>query len=408
MSEQPTSSQVEAALRTTTEVLAAELGTPTDVRPDWTAFEWCIARAVVAMHGVSPLLSRTLRWKGPLDWEAFLQQQWNHTYLRHLRIDELLNELDVHSQLAGIAFVPLKGAELHAMNLYRIGDRPMADIDLLVAERDRTAMQLLLQEVGFHQTAVNWRHAVFEPDGAVRVKGIGEHVDNPLKIELHTRIAERLPVVEQDLTSLIWPADAHPGANRYPSQAALMTHLLMHAAGNMCISALRMIQLHDMALLGTTMTSGDWQTLLVDAADRRSWWMSAPLRCLARYYPSAAIEEAIVAIDRQWPLLPRLVRRSQSISEVSMSSLRVRAFPGIRWSGSLPEMWRYVAGRLRPDAETKQGRQRLAQQHPGAAADPWVHLSQGRRVIRWLVARPARMETMSSVNAALTRSMDDR
>jgi hypothetical protein len=133
--------------------------------------------------------------------------------------------------------------------------------------------------------------------------------------------------------------------------------------------------------------------------------MSAPLRCLARYYPSAAIEAAISSIDRQWPWLPRLVRRSQCVSDVSLSSLRVRAFPGIRWSGSLPELWKYVAGRLRPDAEMKQGRRSLAQKHPGAAADPWVHLSQGRRVIRWLVARPTRMETMSSVNAALTHSI---
>ena len=396
--------QVQAALRKTTETLAAELGTPADVRPDWTDFDWSIAQAAVAMHGISPLLSRSLRWEGPDHWEVFLQQQWKHTYLRHQRLLELLHDLDTRARRAGIAFLPLKGAALHSMDIYQPGDRPMADIDLLVAANDRAAMTQILLDAGFAEGWVDWRHAVFEAIGDSCAAGIGEHASNPLKIELHTRIAERLPAFERDITSFILPAAAQPGTNDYPSLAALMTHLLMHAAGNMCISALRMIQLHDMALLGARMTQTDWEQVLEMSLRSGNWWMSAPLRCLARYYPAATLDAAIVAIDRQWPWLPRMVRRSQPISEVSLSTLRVRAFPGIRWAGSLAEMRHYVAGRIRPDAAMTRGRKRVAEKHPGGAADPWVRLSQGRRIVRWLLSRPARMETMSSVNAALGRA----
>jgi len=52
-------------LRKITETLAGELACPTQHAPAWSDFEWKIARAVAAMHGVSPLLSRTLRWRGP-------------------------------------------------------------------------------------------------------------------------------------------------------------------------------------------------------------------------------------------------------------------------------------------------------------------------------------------------------
>jgi hypothetical protein len=53
-------------LRKITETLAAELACSSQRAPDWSDFEWKIARAVSAMHGVSPLLSKTLRWQGPV------------------------------------------------------------------------------------------------------------------------------------------------------------------------------------------------------------------------------------------------------------------------------------------------------------------------------------------------------
>lgn len=38
---------------------------PTNEMPKWSEFEWRIARAAAAMHGISSLLHRDLRWRGP-------------------------------------------------------------------------------------------------------------------------------------------------------------------------------------------------------------------------------------------------------------------------------------------------------------------------------------------------------
>src|SRR5580658_5033581 len=104
----PHSRALERTLRKITEGLAKELACPTEHAPDWSDFEWIVARAVAAMHGVSPLLSRTLRWRGPAGWTEFLEEQRAHTTQRHMRIAGLLQRLDCGAREAGVAAVALK------------------------------------------------------------------------------------------------------------------------------------------------------------------------------------------------------------------------------------------------------------------------------------------------------------
>src|SRR5271155_1229442 len=93
----------QAALTQVTERLAHELAHPTPKAPEWSDFEWLIARAVAAMHGVSPLLSRALHWQGPAGWADFLEEQRAHTVGRHVRIDELLLGIDRLARTQGVA-----------------------------------------------------------------------------------------------------------------------------------------------------------------------------------------------------------------------------------------------------------------------------------------------------------------
>jgi len=53
---------------------------------------------------------------------------------------------------------------------------------------------------------------------------------------LHTSLKERLPRAEVDVSRLIDSSKLLPGINGYPSRAALMTHLVLHAAGAMVFS----------------------------------------------------------------------------------------------------------------------------------------------------------------------------
>lgn len=396
---------VHAALRTTTERLAKELAAPTQRAPHWSEFEWRIARATAAMHGVSALLSGTLRWHGPPGWDAFLQDQRHHTHARHLRLQELMHQIDGAARAAGIALVALKGAELHSLGLYAPGERPMGDIDLLVDSRDTDRAARVLRDLGFHETVPTWKHRTFLPRDTQRPAALGEHADNYLKVELHDRLREPLPLRPEEITRWALAVNAGPGLNGYPSKASLMSHLLLHAAGAMAPRALRLVQLHDLALLSACMTSQDWDELLRQSRqDGGHWWSAPPLLILARYYPSAVPARVLEALIRVCPA--RLVRiaRRRTLSDVSFSHLWISAFPGIEWSRSLAQAARYVITRVRPSTETLALREELLRTHVGTGASQWDRLSQIQRMLRWLTSRQARSETIHPVLMALAQT----
>ncbi len=389
-------------LRNVTETLARELACSTRLAPDWSDFEWSIARAVAAMHGVSPLLSKTLRWQGPADWTTFLEEQSIHTAIRHRRIAELLQHIDELGRAAGIAAVALKGAALHAIGLYAIGDRPMADIDLLVRPADAECMARLIESLGFYQACASWKERMFAPIAQHAVGGLGEHSNNSVKIELHDKICEKLPLRITDITDCVFPTPARPGLNTYPSMASLMTHLLLHAAGSMAFQSLRLLQLHDLAQLASRMTEADWDQVLAQRSrGGRLWWAYPPLKLASRYFSSRIPGRIVAALADDCPFVLNRVSRRRTLYEVSYSYPCVDALPGIEWTQSIREVLEYTVNRVWPSAEHVALREQTANIQAWASQSPWMHLSQGRRIARWMTSRPPRAATMHAVNAAL-------
>lgn len=403
----PTLKKLDSALREITERLAREIASPSAEPPIWSKFEWRIARAVAAIQGVSSLLFARLRWDGPPTWRSFLEQQRGHVALRHRQITKLLDYIDAQSRREGIALVPLKGAALHANGTYAAGDRPMADLDLLVQADDTSAMTHLLAGCGFEVTFNSWRHQLFEPKLRSAIAGLGEHGDNPIKIELHTTIRERLPVAEIDITELVFPTAPQAGLNTYPSTVSLMIHLLLHAAGNMRANALRLIQLHDIALLAPRLAPHDWEELLAVRKESRGlWWTMPPLKLAAHYYPTVIPPSVILSLGRGCPWL--LERRSAKLhlADVSWSNMWVQAFPGIEWSRSPQEAVTFMISRIWPSGERELEAQHLVSRHPGASEIPWYGISQRARILRWIVSKPPRVQTLVAVRAALAECDD--
>lgn len=400
----PSPRAVHGALRRTTETLARELAAPTATAPDWSEFEWLIARATAAMHGVSALLAGTLRWEGPPGWTAFLREQRQHIQGRHARLQELLERIDRGARQEGIALVALKGVELHARGLYAPGERPMGDVDLLVRASDCDHAARMLVTLGFREAMPTWKHRVFLQEHTQRPAALGEHVDNYLKVELHDRLREPLPLYPEEVTRWVFPSGALAGLNRYPSTASLMTHLLLHAAGAMTFRALRMLHVHDLALLAARMSTQDWDELLAQSAsDGGHWWAAPPLFVTARYYPAAISTRALEALRQCCPRRLARIARRRTLSEVSFSNLWITAFPGIEWSHSPSRMAHYVLSRVRPSKHTLALRQELVLTHLGAGASQWDRLSQGQRIVRWLTSRQPRSETMHPVLMALAQ-----
>jgi hypothetical protein len=386
------------SLHKITEVLAHELGSPTAAVPEWSDTEWAVARAVAAIHGVSPLLAGALRWQGPAGWRQFLVEQKVHTAKRFLRIQELLQLIDGHARRAGLALVPLKGAALHASGIYLPGERPMADLDLLVPEAQCAAASQILAELGYRETPRTWKHQIFERPGVESPAALGEHADNAIQIELHCHIREILPLRAVDISAIVFPQRAEPGLNAYPSHAALLLHLLLHTAGVLTFRELRLLQLHDIARLSSHMTDEDWEDVLRNA--RSLWWAYPTLALVARYYdcvPGRVLAQA--ARDCPWVL--RRAYRRQTVAAASLSHLWVSAFPGIAWAHSPLAMLQYVASRVLPSRETLERRKAWAIAQPLVSGGAWGQLSQGRRTLRWLFARQARRATLQPACAAL-------
>jgi len=393
---------VQRALRETTETLAYELADSGRQAPQWNDFQWLVARAAATIHGVSPLLSRSLLWQGPGGWGKFLEAQRAQTRTRYLRLQELLELLDTEARGATVPLIALKGAALHALGIYSPGERPMADLDLLARPADAQQAHQMLYRLGFQMTYATSRHQTFEPLNAQVAAPFGESSGNALKIELHTHIGESLPLHSVDISTLILPARPHDGVNAYPSSAALMAHLLLHAAGAMAQRAVRLIHLHDIAKLSGRLGSRDWDELLSAGSERNEtlWWAFPPLALAARYYKSVPHEVlAATAARCQW-LLRRTARR-ETLADVSLSNVWVTAFPGIKWARSVQEALRYAATRIAPSDETRGQRRQMVRSQPAMAGSAWESMSQARRIPRWLISRPGRPETLLPVRRAL-------
>jgi putative nucleotidyltransferase-like protein len=404
----PSLAKVATALRQVTETLAHEVTVPTETPPAWDDFEWRIARAVASMQGISSLLGAGLRWQRPHSWRRFLESQRNHTAGRHRRIERLLEKIDSQARQAGIALVALKGAALHANGIYQPGDRPMADIDLLAQPADVKAVTSLLERCEYENTFSSWRDQLFEPRVKRQSVAFGEHVDNPIKIELHTRIRERLPVNETEITAFLLPRAASPGINSYQSPAFLMMHLLLHAAGNMRARALRMIQLHDIAKLAERFVSGDWEELLTTRPNGQAlWWAMPPLMLTARYYAGAIPAFVFVRLQTECPWLLSRITRAQLVADVSWSNIKVHALPGIEWSQSPREALVFVVRRILPSRDARLELRRFSAYHSGGSEIPWYGISQAARVLRWVFSRPSRVQTLLTVRAALSQQNDE-
>jgi hypothetical protein len=401
----PRPSTLQAALRKTTEVLAKELGSPSERVPDWSDFEWTVARAVAAIHGVSPLLSRGLRWRGPAGWVKFLEKQRSHTTLRHGRIEALLRLIDHDAREAGIAAVTLKGAALHALGVYGAGDRPMADIDLLVQPEEARRAATMLERLGYTESSASWKERVFTPVDHRDPDGLGEHAGNDIKIELHERICEQLPWRLTDISDLVHPVEPLPGCNDYPSKASLMTHLLLHAAGCMAFQSLRLLHLHDLSRVSAMMTRDDWRQFLESRrAPGKLWWGFPPLELTSRYFPSTIPAEPLKAVAEDCPFWLQMASRRRSLCDVSLSHLWVDAFPGIEWARSAGELLEYAGSRLRPSVAHLALREQSVRSEAWAHQDPWARLSQGRRILRWVTSRPTRPATMHAIRATLAQA----
>jgi len=356
------------------------------------------------MQGITVLLANRLRWRGPSAWEAFLSRQSEQSVLREALLTRLLEGIDSATRDAGIPCVALKGSALRSLGLYAPGERPSGDIDLLVRKSDAAAVATALDSLGYVLLADVMRHATYVPRQLATPISLGEHAANTISIEVHTLVAEALPIRRVDITERLQPAHPAPGVNPYPSASALALHLLLHAAGNMKTHCLRQVQLHDIALLLGRFGAADWDALHEAARAGDLWWAFPPLAMTVRYYDCHVPQPLLHDVRRSCPVILRRVSDRHELTDVSWSNLRISALPGIAWSHTPIEALRYAGSRVWPERDTLEEVRTAVELQPHLRIVPWYQVSQSKRIVRWLVSRPPRVQTLSSVAAALRGS----
>lgn len=403
--EMPPFKQAAAILRRTTERLAREVVDPSTEAPNWSDLEWAIARASAAMQGISTLLANRVPWSGPPIWQSFLTEQKEQSLLCFAKAGSLIDRIDDALRRSGIPAVALKGSAIRKLDLYAPGERPMSDVDLLVRPVDLESARAALESLDYQLSYTTSRHAIFAPRDISQPPGFGEHVENPLRIELHTAVGEALPFRKVDITAAIDGGEWRSGLNAYPRLAVLLMHVALHTAGNMRAHSLRQIQLLDIAALGRELDDDDWHWLLTRGAER-AWWIF-PSLFLSERYCTASVPADVLGEARK--ICPRLLRAAvarSDLTDVSWSNLRIPAFPGIAWSRTPLEAMRFMRSRLLPSraalAELEQDRRH----NESLNRVPWYGLRHGSRILRWMVSHPPRVQTFVSVERALESAND--
>jgi hypothetical protein len=165
--------------------------------------------------------------------------------------------------------------------------------------------------------------------------------------------------------------------------------------------ALRQIQLHDIAMVAALFYDQDWATLLERRDGEAVWWLFPPLALTARYYPEHIPVEVLRAARAACPSILRIAAARQSLTDVSWSNLRIHAFPGIAWSRTPLEALRFVRTRVAPSRHSLAELELARRAQPQLNRVPWYALPHRARILRWLVSRPPRVQTIASVRAAL-------
>jgi hypothetical protein len=86
---------------------------------------------------------------------------------------------------------------------------------------------------------------------------------------------------------------------------------------------------------------------------------------------------------------------------VSLSNLRIAAFPGITWSRSVGEALSFARSRILPTREGLAEIDQMIETRPQYNQVRWYGEKHLMRILRWVFTRPPRVQTMITLQGAL-------
>jgi hypothetical protein len=319
--------------------------------------------------------------------QQFLRTQRRQALQRDARIATTIERIDAALQAAGVGAVGLKGRGAATARLYRAGERPMGDIDLLVprrtAPRGASPAQPRLRR-GLRYAAP----PVFSAAETARLTRAGEHPDNPLKIEVHESVGESLPVRRVDITGTCASRLASGGCMPIATRPNCCATCCCTRASNMRAHALRQVQLHDIALLAPRLGPGAWDKLLDSRGTGRLLVdVSAP-----GSLPCATTRVAPPCRSRLRARLPARVADGRAARNADRRVVVEPAHPRI--SGHLlVALTARGAALCAAEIPARQTASRnydvKVDAQPALYQVPWYGLGPRQRILRWVCLAPA-------------------
>ena len=252
--------------------IAGWLGGPAAQNPHWPPAMWETFQRACRVHGVAPLLHQKLDDAPWLDSSirGWLAEQYDFNEQRIAKMHGELKQILAAFAQQKIPLMPLKGSILSAGYYDAPGQRPMADLDLLIQARDFETGAHLLRQLGYERDVVHWKHTEFsKPGNRQVVSSTCEHPDNPRKLELHPHCRETFAGPTLDLTELMWgnaiQSDLLGEPAIVPNTEALWLHLLVHATYHLWQGRGRLIHLVDLARVSPHLTDPQHWLNKVDA-----------------------------------------------------------------------------------------------------------------------------------------------
>lgn len=273
----------------------------------------------------------------PVAWRGFVEEQIEAVAIRRRRYASLLPEVLRSLDAAGIAAMPVKGAVL-ADALWPVPDaRPMADIDLLVHERDRERAVAALTASG-----LAWSSGTADEDVLLAWGDGGrgatdrESAHHNGKVELHPGWRERVHHYTVDGGDLLFASASHGTVAGAPC-LVLPPHLVtLHALGHLSVGVMRAevrgVNVVDVALAVNALDGPGLRNLgaACDAVDPR---LTAPgLWLVARAgRQSLGVEGFDRLVTSQLDRLPSDARRALAASSPSAVLRSLGERTTVRW-----------------------------------------------------------------------------
>jgi hypothetical protein len=313
----------------------------------WGDARWTVARFAVQAHGIGPWLHRRLdahAAKGPRV-AAFLEYVAECHALNRARYALWRTELEgvlAAAGRAGIPLVALKGAALMPSLWAEPELRPTSDIDLLARPADRRVLDAALGDLGWTLHGEVPRHRTFYLTrlGLAPRSDIGEHPDQPLRLEIHEHARQTFLGLDHDGTAALWqgamPVTVGATTMGMPSAGALFEHVLVHTAFDLARRMTRFIKLEDLRLLAARLTGDDWSGVVTRAhASRLEPFALAPLVMAERYLGPIAPAAVMRDLDASTPRALAARLRDTPLSYFTVCGSRggglANAWSRVRW-----------------------------------------------------------------------------